>query len=107
MEASLNASSVLIELVELEKTFEIFMDNNAELIGKIMELAVDPSNSFNQKYLLQILIVICKQLKPSAQGQNVFKDIEEENEGNSTNTSAAGITVSTFFSNFEKDAQLT
>lgn len=69
-----------------------------------MELAVDPSNSFNQKYLLQILIVICKQLKPSAQGQNVFKDIEEENEGNSGTTSAAGITVSSFFSNFEKDA---
>ena len=60
IEASLNASSVLIELVELEKTFEIFMDNDAELIGQIMELAVDPSNSFNQKYLLQILIVICK-----------------------------------------------
>ena len=36
------------------------MDNDAELIGQIMELAVDPSNSFNQKYLLQILIVICK-----------------------------------------------
>lgn len=83
------------------------MDNDAELIGQIMELAVDPSNSFNQKYLLQILIVICKQLKPSAQSQNVFKDIEEENEGNNTQNSAAGIAVSSFYSNFEKDAQIT
>jgi Mg/Co/Ni transporter MgtE len=51
-EASLNARSVLIDLIESEKTFEIFMNNDAELIGKIIELAADPSNQFNQQYLL-------------------------------------------------------
>jgi len=52
IEEALNASAVLIELIELEKTFEIFLDNKAELLGRIMELAADPSNKFNQQYLL-------------------------------------------------------
>lgn len=32
-EASLNARSVLIDLIETEKTFEIFMQNNADLVN--------------------------------------------------------------------------
>ena len=48
MEAALNASSVLIELVESEKTLEIFMDDDAKLIGELIDLAVDQSNSHNQ-----------------------------------------------------------
>jgi len=47
LEDSLNAMQILIEMIELEKTFEIFMMNGAEKIGTIMELAVDPTNSFN------------------------------------------------------------
>ena len=63
LEDSINATEILIELVEIEKTFEIFMMNKAEKVGMIMELAVDCSNSFNQRYLLQILHAISKQLK--------------------------------------------
>jgi hypothetical protein len=51
-EASLNARSVLIDLIETEKTFEIFMNNDASLISQMVELASDPSNQFNQHYLL-------------------------------------------------------
>ena len=47
MEASLNASSVLIELIEMEKTFELFWQDDAEIINSIVELAIDPLNSFN------------------------------------------------------------
>lgn len=43
-EASLNARSVLIDLIETEKTFEIFMKNEAQLVSKMVELAADPSN---------------------------------------------------------------
>jgi len=46
-EASLNARSVLIDLVETEKTFEIFMNNDAALVHQMVELASDPSNQFN------------------------------------------------------------
>ena len=34
-------------MVELEKTFEIFMMNGAEKVGTIIELGVDCTNSFN------------------------------------------------------------
>ena len=44
MEASLNAKSVLIDLIETEKTFEIFMQNEAAMISHMVELAADPSN---------------------------------------------------------------
>ena len=47
LEDSMNAMDILIELVELEKTFDIFMMNKAEKVGIIMELAIDCSNSFN------------------------------------------------------------
>jgi hypothetical protein len=77
-EASLNARSVLIDLIETEKTFEIFMNNDAALIAQIVELASDPSNQFNQHYLLQVLLVISKQLKPGSQSQNLFKDLDED-----------------------------
>lgn len=63
VEDSLNATQILVEMVELEKIFEIFMMNGAEKVGTIIELAVDCSNEFNQPYLLQILLTVCKQLK--------------------------------------------
>jgi hypothetical protein len=48
LEASLNASEVLMDLVANEKTLDIFMEEDAKLVGEIMELAVDPMNSHNQ-----------------------------------------------------------
>jgi len=53
-------------------------------------LFLDPSNSFNQQYLLQVLIVICKQLKPQSPAeQNMFKSLEKDdgsdNEGSGNN----------------------
>ena len=44
MEASLNAKAILIDLIETEKTFEIFMNNDAQMIATMVELAADPSN---------------------------------------------------------------
>jgi hypothetical protein len=44
IEAALNAKAVLIDLIETEKTFELFMNNDAELVNQIVELAADPSN---------------------------------------------------------------
>ena len=78
IEASLNASAVLIDLVETEKTFGLFMVEEAELTKLMLTLAIDPSNSHNQQYLLQILLAVTKQLRPSSQQQNVFKDVEED-----------------------------
>ena len=46
-EDSLNATQILIEMVELDKTFDIFMMNGAEKVGTIMDLALDCSNAFN------------------------------------------------------------
>jgi len=48
IEASLNACAVLIELVESEKTLEIFMEDEGRLVGHMFDLAVDPSNGPNQ-----------------------------------------------------------
>ena len=79
MEDSLNATQILIELIELEKTFEIFMVNGAEKVGQIMELAVDCSNHHNQQYLLQILVCICKQLKSAnEQSKYACQDLDED-----------------------------
>jgi hypothetical protein len=36
------------------------MKNEAELVSTMVELAADPSNQFNQQYLLQVLLVIAK-----------------------------------------------
>jgi len=47
IEASLNAKAVLIDLLETEKTFELFMENDCEKVRKMIELAIDPSNGFN------------------------------------------------------------
>ena len=47
MESSLNAKSVLIDLIETEKTFELFLENDCEKVSKLFELALDPSNYFN------------------------------------------------------------
>jgi hypothetical protein len=80
LEASLNASTVLIDLIEIEKQFEMFFENDGALVNLIIELAIDPTNSFNQPYLLAVLLAICKQLKPQSGANNLFKDLDEENE---------------------------
>ena len=90
VETALNASSLIIELIETQKTFEIIMSNEAKMVADIIALAIDPSNSFNQQYLLQVLIVICKQLKPQSPAeQNMFKSLEKDdgsdNEGSGNN----------------------
>lgn len=78
VEASLNAKAVLIDLIETEKTFELFIENDCEKVAKLIDLSLDPSNSFNQQYLLTILLIICKQLKPQNQSNNIFKDLDED-----------------------------
>ena len=60
IEGSLNASAVLIELVETEKTLQIFMENEGKLVGHMFEIAVDPSNGPNQPYLLSVLLAMAK-----------------------------------------------
>jgi hypothetical protein len=47
IEVSLNSCTVLVELIEIEKTFEMFFANNCVYIRRIIELAIDPSNEFN------------------------------------------------------------
>lgn len=64
MEESLNSTAVLIELVEIERSFELLFMNNAKFLRKLIGLSIDPSNHFNQKYLLNIILHICKNLKP-------------------------------------------
>ena len=83
---SINATEILIEIVEIEKTFDIFMMNKADKVGTIMELAVDCSNSFNQRYLLQILHAVSKQLKSVHEQQNVFKDLDEDGQETTNET---------------------
>lgn len=78
IEVSLNSSSVLVELIEIEKTFELFFANDSRFIRRIVELAIDPSNDFNQKYLLHILLIVCKNLKP--QSNNIFKDLDDDDD---------------------------
>ena len=47
IEKALNSSVVLVELIEIEKTFELFFNNNGKLLSRLIELTIDPSNSFN------------------------------------------------------------
>ena len=47
LEATLNASGVLIELVKYDKTRAIFLEDEGRLLGQMIELAVDPSNNAN------------------------------------------------------------
>jgi len=46
-DVSLNSCIVLLELVELEKSFELLFANDCIYIRQIVELAIDPSNEFN------------------------------------------------------------
>ena len=64
VEKSLNASSVLLELVKYEKTRSIFFEDESRMISQMIDLAIDPSNGANQQYLLEILLEICKQYAP-------------------------------------------
>lgn len=76
IEKSLNASSVLIELVKYEKTRSIFFEDESRMIAKMIDLAIDPSNSANQQYLLEILLEICKQFAPEAPAmQHAFEEV--------------------------------
>ena len=83
MEASLNATTVLTELIELPATLELFFINKAEIIDLAIRLAIDPSNGFNQQYVIQVLLAICKQIKPGSQANNLFKDLEDEDDTHS------------------------
>ena len=46
-ESAMNASAVLIELIENEKTMELFLEKDAQPVSDMMELAIDPSNYSN------------------------------------------------------------
>lgn len=53
MEASLNASTLLIDLVDQENrggssALDIFIEDDGKIVGRIIDLANDPANSFNQ-----------------------------------------------------------
>lgn len=53
MEASLNASTLLIDLVDQENrggssALDIFIEDDGKIVGRIIYLANDPANSFNQ-----------------------------------------------------------
>lgn len=76
----------------MEKTFELFWLDDAEIIGSIVELAIDPLNSFNQQYLLQVLVAVCKQLKPQTTAQNTFKNLDEEDDENREKPSQFDVT---------------
>ena len=47
MEAALSASQILIDIVEIEKTIEIFFDNDAKYLHQLIVLAVDCENKSN------------------------------------------------------------
>ena len=79
LEDSLNAMYILIEMVEVAKTFELFMVNDGEIVAEMVELAVDPENEFNQQYLLSVLLSITKQLKSlTDSSQNAFRDLDDD-----------------------------
>ena len=85
IETSLNASTLLIDLIDQESrgtasTMEILTENEGEVLGKIVKLALDPSNSFNQPYLLSVLLAFAKSLKPNTNNQNLFKDLDDNEE---------------------------
>jgi hypothetical protein len=48
IEKSLNAMTVIIELIEIPTTLDLFFVNDGKMISKMMELAIDPTNGFNQ-----------------------------------------------------------
>lgn len=74
---------MLIELIESKQTLSLFMKNSGEHLSNMMELAVDPSNSFNQPYLLQILLAITKRLKPQSPNSTnyMFNSLDDEQLG--------------------------
>lgn len=80
MESSLNAHAVLVELIETEKTFALFMEEEAALVKEMMELALDPLNHFNQAHLLNLLLVVTKQIRPP-RTLELFAPRDEEDEG--------------------------
>ena len=47
MEAALSASQILIDIVEIEKTIEIFFENDAKYLHQLIVLAVDCENKSN------------------------------------------------------------
>lgn len=62
---ALSTQQVLIDLVELEKTLAIFYQDDGALLERLMNLISDSANSFNHKYLMQVLLTLAKNLKPS------------------------------------------
>jgi len=41
MEASLNASSILVEIIEFDKTFDLIAGESSDKVGRIIELTID------------------------------------------------------------------
>ena len=66
IEKSLNASSVLLELVKYDKTRAIFFEEEGKMIEEMIDLAIDPSNGPNQKYLMLVILEIFKQYAPES-----------------------------------------
>ena len=94
-EAALSAQQILIEMIETEKTCELFFENNAEILGRIMDLAVDCSNVFNQKYLLAVLSALVRILVPAKSVKPTdFDEDDAESQDNSERTARNQFDVS-------------
>lgn len=81
MEAALSASQILIDLVEIEKTIEIFFTNDAKYLQQMINLAADCENKSNQAYLLHVLLTIAKQLKPDTKNRLTANDKNSDDDG--------------------------
>lgn len=78
MDDSLNSMTVLTELIETERSLDLFFQNDAKFLRRLFDLSVDPLNSFNHKFLLNLILTVCKTMKP--QNNNIFKDLDEDSE---------------------------
>jgi len=104
IESSLNASAVLIELVEQKQTLPLFLKNRGEHLSTIMELAIDPSNQFNQPYLMLVLLSITKRLRPQTpSAANMFNSLDEDIQTNTKPRNYAGVTIPGWLMGFDPE----
>lgn len=87
MEAALSASQILIDLVETEKTIELFFADDAKHLQTIIDLAADCENKSNQAYLLHVLLTIAKHLKPDSKSRLTTNDKGSDDDGTETERS--------------------
>lgn len=78
VEDSLNSMTVLTELIETERSLDLFFQNDAKFLRRLFDLSVDPMNNFNHKYLLNLILTVVKTMKP--QNNNIFKDLDEDSD---------------------------